>query len=486
MKTLKTLTIFILILSVSNIYAQPVALDPTFGQNGMTIISDATEVKLIDFDKQGNIIAIGTTKDGNKHYLTIVKTNADGIIDENFGDNGILTLGNNNAGVYDFKITDENKILIVGNFHPSVMMMQFNEDGSFDESFGSSGKIIFHSVLNIFAENIQNSNFLLFSEYNHGYGFDWCIISKYDFSGKKDESFGSSGDVWLTDNNANFNIFPTCIKMLREQSILIAGFDYPAQNHYYNKEPNSKIVFCKLDSNGQFVTDFANNGIFIQDIVFSTESIDEAIIDVLEDSNGNLIFIGLCKNNCFILRVLPNGTIDSTFGEKGFYYFNLQYPFTDIEFTGKRVLLHNNKYLTRWDDRILSINSNGTLDTNFNNNGVFIYKNFTIKDMMLQKAKKIVLGGCYNGKFAITRLNIPNEISIEEITVSSNLPIIYPNPVKDYLYFNNNTQFEIFDIQGRLLVKSEKAMQSVDASHLKAGIYFIRFENKQVEKFVKE
>ena len=62
----------------------------------------------------------------------------------------------------------------------------------------------------------------------------------------------------------------------------------------------------------------------------------------------------------------------------------------------------------------------------------------------------------------------------------------FPNPAKDYLYFNSEQRFEIMDIQGRILLRSETAAQAVNVSHLKTGIYFIKFEDGGVRKFVKE
>jgi len=147
MKTLKTLAVFILILSVSNIYSQPVAFDPTFGQNGMTVIPNAyaSECHFLDFDNYGNIIAVGTTNNGNKDYLTIVKTNADGIIDQSFGDNGIVNGPEcSPTAQFGLKITNENKIFITGSFYANQYddfrrtFMQFNENGSLDESFGEN------------------------------------------------------------------------------------------------------------------------------------------------------------------------------------------------------------------------------------------------------------------------------------------------------------------------------------------------------------
>ena len=44
-----------------NVYSQTVSLDNTFGQNGITKFSNASDVSLLDFDTHGNIIAVGYT-----------------------------------------------------------------------------------------------------------------------------------------------------------------------------------------------------------------------------------------------------------------------------------------------------------------------------------------------------------------------------------------------------------------------------------------
>ena len=83
------------------------------------------------------------------------------------------------------------------------------------------------------------------------------------------------------------------------------------------------------------------------------------------------------------------------------------------------------------------------------------------------------------------------EIDLENITnvdnpTVSNMISIFPNPAKDYLLFKTEKQFEIIDMQGRVLLKSEKTTKSININHLKAGVYFIKFEDGRVEKFVKE
>jgi hypothetical protein len=86
------------------------------------------------------------------------------------------------------------------------------------------------------------------------------------------------------------------------------------------------------------------------------------------------------------------------------------------------------------------------------------------------------------------------EVGIKNNNVSNNI-FIYPNPTTGVLNLIQETidngqltinNVEIFDMQGRVLLKSEKTTKSINIYHLKAGIYFIKFEDGRVEKFVKE
>ena len=51
---------------------------------------------------------------------------------------------------------------------------------------------------------------------------------------------------------------------------------------------------------------------------------------------------------------------------------------------------------------------------------------------------------------------------------------IYPNPTSDVLNFSLETVFEIIDLQGKILLKNETAVKSVNIGNLPAGVYFIK------------
>jgi len=462
-----------LLLFAGTLSAQPFILDPTFGENGMTVLPVLGDITSFNYDASGNIIAIGAHLKTHCDSLIMIKTDANGILDETFGTNGILVLEFERLTRWDFKITDENKILLVVSDN-QAKMIQLNEDGSFDESFGNNGKIII--LANMISVNTEDQNYWLLCNDVPADPYYFCTLSKYNYNGERDKEFGNKiwgGQIILQLVGDNYNIYPRDIKILRDQSILIAGYSrFPTKS--------AKIAFCKVDQTGDFVEDFADNGVFTMDLTNGT-SADEMLVSILEDSNGNLVFTGYCTDHRFVLRVLPNGVIDSTFGENGLYFYKITDPNN-----GGNILLNEDKYLVGWYDRVVRLNSNGTLNTNFNDSGIYNFENFTFRNMKFQEDKKLVLGGSSEGNFALVRLNIPPAVSVKENDHFPNTQIVFPNPTTDYLHFSKEVKFEIMDIQGKILLQSENPVQTVHVNHLKTGLYFIRFEDNRIGKFMKQ
>jgi len=468
MKILKTFTLLFAIFLASNMYAQTVTLDPTFGENGMVVIptTNISQFEFLDFDKLGNIIAVGR----NGSCLLIAKTNADGIMDQNFGVDGIVTLCDYAYSVtYGLKITHENKIFIISLFSDGgykVIFTQLNEDGSLDQSFGEQGFIV-NPISSIrYYPNLESDDFMLV-----GSG---TTISKYSYSGKIDESFGVNGKVNLTDNET-YKIIPVRIKILSDQFIFIVGYD--------ELNPREiELAFCKISLTGDLITDFANNGIWKKNIFNDFDLAFEYFLDIVEDSHENLILLGGFNegSTSYVCSFYSNGTINGNFGKDGFYYI----PYS-LHYRGAQKILQNgSNYTISLFDRIISVKNNGTLDTDFNNTGLFICEN-NFRDMKYQRPDKLILVGGSNQNLRITRLNVPSDISVKEAHYTKNSINIFPNPTTDYLYFSNEAKFEIMDMFGKKVLISERAISSVNISHLRAGIYFIKFEDNQVRKFAK-
>jgi uncharacterized delta-60 repeat protein len=504
MKTLKTFSVLFLLLIVNNIYPQTVSLDQTFGENGMTELPFDNRFFLFDFDKSGNIIVVGQNRSSVPllAHLTIVKTNADGIIDQNFGTNGIVQLEFKTLEIAAFKTTNENKIFICGRAYFDELrryfFLQLNEDGSVDETYGNNGIILLNPdflnpnfVYHIL--NCETDEFILFLSVYHD-------IRKCNYNGEIDQIFGENGVLNLTDGE-RFKIIPKNAKILKDKTMLIAGDGF---DDMFDK---AELALCKLTKDGKFVDDFANHGIWRLDLIdenyypnyFTTEYFSR----IIEDTEGNLILLGSIEIDFGIIPPPPDGLIipfyvcsfnadgilNSDFGTDGFFYHYYNGKIPSIQ----NILPLKDKYIIGFQShRIIGMNYNGTLDASFNNTGEFIFdiKNNYFGTMTPQGDNKIVLtvvryeNGSEHSRF-LARLSI-SEIFVKEHYNSLGTQTIYPNPAEDQLYFKNECKFEIMDMQGRVLLKSENTAQSVNVSHLQVGFYFIKFGDNRVEKFIKK
>lgn len=481
-----------------NVYSQTISLDKTFGQNGRMIIPSASEISFFDFDNHGNIIAAGSALNSGGYYdLTITKTNADGIIDKSFGNEGVSKVTDyDHSYPRGLKITNDNKIVVIGQFTKimfhgyETLIMRFNENGTVDENFGDNGKVnINFNSGDLFSLNCENNDFMLLGRRegetilingNKYYTLKGYSISKLDYNGNIDGNFGDNGKAHLPNY-----ISPNSIKILKDGSIAIAGT--------YNQDPNTELGFCKLTSVGELDKDFANDGVWHMNIMKDFDLDYESFSNILEDNRGNLILSGWgitnslgWRNRAFLSKFFYNGIIDTDFGENGFYSFDFSGNYNEIFNIG-------DKYVTvGWDknlkqNKIIYVNCDGSFSDYIYTCGLYYLRNMKLQG----KLNKIILGGGYrindasSSNFALERINFDFGVSIQSIEYNSDGAMIFPNPAKESLYFDNKTSFEVIDIQGKILLKSETPVKSVNIGNLGAGIYFVRFGNR-VKKFVKE
>ena len=166
----------------------------------------------------------------------------------------------------------------------------------------------------------------------------------------------------------------------------------------------------------------------------------ESFIDVIEDTNGNLVFLAKVfqRSRTIVCTFNSSGIMNSSFGDNGFYQ--------RYDLIPQRILQNGNKYLIGGyllgDYSVMSLNKEGTLDMNFNNTGEFKFGGFNLMDMKLQTPEKLILGGSSNHNFAVARLSIPYETSVKQYP--SFHSSIFPNPAKDYLYFNSDNSLKLW------------------------------------------
>ncbi len=123
-------------------------LDSTFGTNGYTtkdINNNADMGFATDIQPDGKIVVAGNTVSGSNWVFAVMRFNADGTLDTQFGTNGIDTLeaGGHGSEAYGVKVQTNGKIVVTG--YTTVFgqykfsTMRLNTDGTVDTTFGNAG-----------------------------------------------------------------------------------------------------------------------------------------------------------------------------------------------------------------------------------------------------------------------------------------------------------------------------------------------------------
>jgi hypothetical protein len=98
-----------------------------------------------------------------------------------------------------------------------------------------------------------------------------------------------------------------------------------------------------------------------------------------------------------------------------------------------------------------------------------------IIDMVKYKNKLIF----YTTKCGLYELEVESPVAIQSPQITPSL-IVYPNPVRDILYYQSDIpilQVDIMDVAGRLVMSKKES--SIHVSGLETGIYIVVFHTKE-------
>ncbi|AEA45955.1 T9SS type A sorting domain-containing protein [Fluviicola taffensis] len=498
-------SIFTLITSFSlcSVFAQNVTLDPNFGNAGITFTPNTSEINDLAIGSDGSIFSSGYSIEAGGsgiYHLTVTKHNSDGSIATNFGTNGIAnTIIDYSEFPLDLKIQADGKILVSGSTYlgPTQngpgdyksFVVRYSTDGTLDASFGTNGIFqLIHSDSHIASIITLTDGSILLA----GNSYGSAAISKLNSNGVLDNQFGTNGTSHLSDMNYSFILWSAIL--LQDNTILCVGYENSESN-------NSKLTYCKVDTNGDFIPAFGQNGKVIIDLSNTTPEITELFSMVKESADGKILIGGYASTN-ILLQIHPNGTPDNSFGTNGI--LNHPYPFTDFEFQEDgRILIGGNKEMSEYNYgyTVTRLLENGNLDSYFNSVGTFDLDISTGHDY-LQSMKvdedRIIVGGSSKqnsiSNFTLASIDISQSLSIQEIAGESFNT--YPTPCEDYLFIKTTDliiqKIELVDAAGKYIDVSTHSLETntINTTHLSGGVYQLVLTtadgNLFVQKIVKK
>ena len=236
--------------------------------------------------------------------------------------------------------------------------------------------------------------------------------------GAIDTSFGING---ISLSNLSLGGYAKKIRLNSVGKIVSAGTIYGASTTEYN------FGATQINPNGTLDMNFGQSGIFTYDFGY-----DDHCTSLCIQPDDKIILGGysttIISFNPFViitkfalLRLNPNGTLDTTFNHTGTLevsYPNVLCAITGltIQSDGKIIAVGTFNPTSSVQFSALRINSNGTIDSTYGTNGLVnfqfenVYKNDLVNCVAIQTDNKILIGGNSNlptvGKvIALCRLN---------------------------------------------------------------------------------
>lgn len=263
-------------------------LDSSFGLNGKVIVENVTaETTALSLQQDGKIVVTGSAFNGTRYDFLIIRYNADGTLDSNFGSGGMVTTPIPYAvNTFD---SNGNVITVTEYVHARARCVRLQEDGKIvagGEIFHYSGKPYLYK-----AEALAHSVFITMGS-SFFYYSDALVLVRYNSDGTIDNGFGNSGIV--TGSFATWYNTGRSIAIQPDGRILIAGGKSDGGRW--------KPLIVRHNSDGSLDTGFGTGGAVIGDVL------DDIISSLVIQGDGKIV-----AESGTLTRYNANGTIDSGF-----------------------------------------------------------------------------------------------------------------------------------------------------------------------------
>ena len=396
----------------------PSGLDGSFSGDGKaTLASFGGDRSGMAVQPDGKIIMVG----GTSTDFIMARFNANGTLDDSFGDSGKVTLniigsdGSLPQEATAVTVQRDGKIVVAGSAtvprpdgRTAIALVRFDSRGNIDSSFDSDGFVFGPTFLfgRAFAVAIDSRDRIIVAGDTPVSGntdFGDFIVARFNANGSIDSSFGQAGinvtDVGGVTNEAHG------LKVLSDNSILVSGFAplvvSSTGGPAVQSEPLTAVVRYK--ENGTLETTFGSGG----RVQLPGDNVGRGLA---VQSDGRIVLAGsvaigtfpLVVNRFALMRLLADGTIDDSFGNDG----RVETAFTDRGDAAFGVALQSDGKIVAAGASNTQINSNfalaryesdGDLDTTFSQGGKLTIDFFGSTDVaeniVIESNGRIVLGG---------------------------------------------------------------------------------------------
>lgn len=312
-------------------------LDPTFGTGGLVLVrpSDVSRAEAAVVQPNGKVVLAGIAADwtsfpywGKSDFLAL-RLNRNGSLDQSFGVGGIvptpIDLGDTNSDFAEaVALGPDGSIVVAGeagkaNNETDMAVVRYTPSGALDSSFSGDGILTLDKgqLDDLRGVAVQPDGKIVAVGYA-GSGF---LVIRLLSNGALDESFGSAGVVDTNVGDPQYQDIASAVVVLGDGKIVVAGTsdrDYPS----YSPVPVDFAVVRYLPD-GQRDSTFGEDG-----IVVTSGPAMEIASGLVATSDGKIVVVGDTgwpspgprfpgTSSFHLVRYLSSGALDPTFGAGG-------------------------------------------------------------------------------------------------------------------------------------------------------------------------
>ncbi len=299
-------------------YLSSGALDPSFGEGGASpkvTFGNGQEIRTLATEPDGDLIGAGFV---NESWMLVVRYRPDGSLDPSFGDGGVVKtpLFGFVGGARDVVVLPGGRILAAGysynRFHQwHAVALAYRPDGTLDRHFGGGDGIVNYETLGRevirfdAAAVLPDRHILLLGDVGGR-----LFLVQLNQAGEPDRSFGRKGLIYYDLDGSPFCSCSEAAGLAvdrRGRPVLAATTG------------DRDTVVMRLLPNGRRDRSFGEEG-----VVRRTLGTRLGAEDVVVQRNGKIAVPGFYnapggEARVAVLRLLPDGRPDPTFGRRGLY-----------------------------------------------------------------------------------------------------------------------------------------------------------------------
>ncbi len=499
-------------------FSQAGSLDVSFNHTGQqrTLIGPSRcEGRAVAIQPDQKILVAGfysrDAAHGNGYSFGVARYLSTGVLDNNFGSGGIVTLDLTGSWSFCYSIAvqpADGKIILAGDYTSNnglgtknICLVKLTSTGAIDVGFNGGSPVLLpdyfgeRMVLQPDGKIVVGADYYVPGSPTNKRSF---AVVRFDSEGLLDPQFGNNGqaimDVGGDDVVSGIVVQP-------DGKIVVSG-----------SRDRNYIVAVRFNSNGLVDYNFASGGMAF--VTIGSTGQDCAASNLALSPDGKIVIVGNYSTlnyslDFLIVRLNTDGTLDNSFAGNG----KKQVSFQNFDFGNAVVVQSDKKIIAVGESKdintsnpfqfaICRLTATGSLDNGFGNGGETLSGWSGIDGIAtavaIQANGRIVAAGISTPDFGVMRFlasgsNLISS-SIEgyrqtETSEISNIHL-YPNPAQTQLQVSGLLQDQeatltVIDVLGHVLMAKKVGGQSnyaVDISQLAAGSYMLRITGNQKQE----